>query len=74
MKGKNLNKVRPGKLARLKALGVEALEEGETSFVARVRLPKPAGVVFYRLSARERGQVVEAGLKALGVDYGKEEG
>ncbi|MFN3369717.1 MAG: hypothetical protein ACK4ZX_10060 [Thermus sp.] len=57
----------PPKPLRLKALGVEGLEEGETSVVLRIRGPAGAVQVLATLSPKERGQVVALGLEALGL-------
>lgn len=67
----HLEKVRPTKEARLKALGLEPLEEGEVCPQVRLRLSAQAWEVFRLMSSKERGHIVQAGLEALGVDYGK---
>jgi len=59
---------------RLKALGVEALGEGEHSDRVRIRGPKELFQVLEGLSPRERGQALIRGLEALGRWPGPEEG
>jgi hypothetical protein len=59
---------------RLKALGVEALGEGERSDRVRIRGPKELFQVLEGLSPRERGQALIRGLEALGHWPGPEGG
>ncbi|MDM7323603.1 MAG: hypothetical protein P3W93_001160 [Thermus sp.] len=57
----------PPKEQRLRALGVTALEPWEVSTSVRIRVPKEVWEVYAPLTAKEKGRVVEAGLKALGL-------
>jgi len=59
---------------RLRALGVEALGEGERSERVRIRGPKELFRVLEGLSPRERGQALIRGLEALGHWPGPEGG
>ncbi|MCS7219583.1 MAG: hypothetical protein NZ846_11570 [Thermus sp.] len=63
----------PPKELRLKALGVEALEEGEVSQHIRIRGPREVVERFAALPPKVRGQVVEEGMRALGLFEGKVE-
>lgn len=56
----------PPKELRLRALGVEALAPGEVSAKVRIRGPEELFRLLERLSPKERGVVVKAGLEALG--------
>jgi hypothetical protein len=51
---------------RLRALGVEALGEGERSEKVRIRGPEALFRVLEGLSPRERGQALIRGLEVLG--------
>lgn len=62
-----ISKVRPPKERRLTILGVEALGPDEVSKRVRVRLCKPLAALFDTLPPKRRGEVVEAGLRALGL-------
>ncbi|GAA6734751.1 hypothetical protein YIM1640_19140 [Thermus oshimai] len=66
-RGENLERVRPPKERRAALLGVELLAPGEGRMAVSVRGPKGALEVFKALPAKERGRVVVAGLKALGL-------
>lgn len=70
----HVSRVRPPKERRLKALGVEALGPDEVSLKLRVRLGKTTAAVLQALSPKRRGEVVEAGLRALGLLEGVEDG
>jgi len=59
---------------RLRALGVEALGEGERSEKVRVRGPEELFRVLDELSPRERGLALIRGLEVLGRWPGPEEG
>jgi hypothetical protein len=59
---------------RLRALGVEALGEGERSERVRIRGPEALFRVLEGLSPRERGQALIRGLEALGLWPGPEGG
>jgi hypothetical protein len=59
---------------RLRALGVEALGEGERSEKVRIRGPEALFRVLEGLSPRERGQALIRGLEALGLWPGPEGG
>jgi hypothetical protein len=50
----------------MRALGVEALEEGERSEKVRIRGPEELFRVLEELSPRERGMALIKGLEALG--------
>lgn len=52
---------------RLKAIGVTRLEPGEVSYAPRIRVKAEALERFLALNTQQRGEVVEAGLKALGL-------
>ncbi len=52
---------------RLKAIGVTRLEPGQVTGIGRLRTRPEVLERFLRLSTAERGRVVEAGLKALGL-------
>lgn len=69
MRGSNLKKDRPSKESRLKTLGVEALEAGEGTYLVRVRMQEQVYAVFSKLDSKQKGRVVEAGLKALAGEY-----
>lgn len=64
----------PPKELRLRVLGVEALEPGEVSRHVRLRARKEVWETFAALPTKERGRVVEAGLKVLGLWKGGEDG
>jgi len=51
---------------RLKALGVEALDEGERSEKVRIRGPEALFRVLEGLSPKERGEALIRGLEVLG--------
>jgi hypothetical protein len=51
---------------RMRALGVEALEEGERSEKVRIRGPEELFRVLEGLSPRERGLALIRGLEVLG--------
>ncbi len=51
---------------RLRALGVEALGEGERSDMVRIRGPEALFRVLEGLSPRERGMALIKGLEVLG--------
>ena len=55
-------------------LGVEPLQEGEASLTIRIRGRLEDLEAFRRLSARERGAVVRAGLRALGIPVRRRRG
>jgi len=59
---------------RMRALGVEALGEGERSEKVRIRGPEALFRVLEDLSPRERGLALIKGLEALGRWPGPEEG
>jgi hypothetical protein len=59
---------------RLRALGVEALGEGERSEKVRIRGPEALFRVLEGLSPRERGLALIRGLEALGLWPGPEGG
>jgi hypothetical protein len=59
---------------RLRALGVEALGEGERSEKVRIRGPEALFRVLEGLSPRERGLALIRGLEALGHWPGPEGG
>jgi hypothetical protein len=59
---------------RLRALGVEALGEGERSEKVRIRGPEALFRVLEGLSPRERGQALIRGLETLGRWPGPEGG
>jgi hypothetical protein len=59
---------------RMRALGVEALEEGERSEKVRIRGPEALFRVLEELSPRERGLALIKGLEVLGRWPGPEEG
>jgi hypothetical protein len=59
---------------RMRALGVEALEEGERSEKVRIRGPEELFRVLEELSPRERGLALIKGLGVLGRWPGQEEG
>ncbi|RIH84011.1 hypothetical protein Mterra_02118 [Calidithermus terrae] len=69
----HVSRVRPPKERRLKALGVEALEADEVNPRVRVRLRKPVAALLESMSTKQRGEVFEAGLKALGMGVGNEQ-
>jgi len=52
--------------------GVEPLEPGEHFGNLRIRAPRKVWEALARLTPRERGRVVEAGLEALGHAKGEE--
>ncbi|MDI6007546.1 hypothetical protein DP091_30815 [Paenibacillus sp. MDMC362] len=59
---------------RLKLLGIqEALRPDEASVKVRVRLRKPVAALLESMSTKQRGEVFEAGLKALGMEVGDEQ-
>jgi hypothetical protein len=59
---------------RLRALGVEALGEGERSEIVRIRGPEVLFRVLEDLSPKERGVALIRGLEVLGRWPGREEG
>lgn len=63
----------PPKGVRLRALGVEALAPGEKSEKVRIRGPQDLFELLKRLSPKERGRVLMAGLEALGYKSPKQE-
>lgn len=64
----------PPKEIRLRALGVEALEEGEVSRHIRVRGKQEVVERFAALPSKLRGRVVEEGLRSLGLLEGDQDG
>ena len=64
----------PPKGVRLRALGVEALVPGEKSEKVRIRGPEELFELLKRLSPKERGRALLAGLEALGYKLPKQEG
>lgn len=60
--------------ARLRALGVEALGPGECSEKVRVRGPEELFRLLERLSPKQRGEALMAGLEALGLAEGVKDG
>jgi len=52
---------------RLKAIGVPRLEPGQATYSPRVRAKREVLERFLSLNTRQRGEVVEAGLRALGL-------
>jgi hypothetical protein len=58
----------------MRALGVEALEEGERSEKVRIRGPEALFRVLEDLSPKVRGLALMKGLEALGRWPGPEEG
>jgi len=52
---------------RLKAIGVTRLEPGQATYAPRVRAKREVLERFLSLNTRQRGEVVEAGLRALGL-------
>ncbi len=73
-RGQNLDHARQPREERARLLGVKLLEPGEVSVSVRVRGEASALEVFLSLSAEERGEVVKAGLEALGKEYGEDGG
>ena len=71
-RGQNLNRVRLPRERRAANLGVEPLEPGEHSDNLRIRARREVWEALARLTPRERGRVVEAGLEALGLWKGEE--
>jgi len=69
----HVSRVRPPKERRLKALGVEALGLGEVNPRVRVRLRKTTAALLESLTPKRRGEVFEAGLRALGMEVGNGE-
>lgn len=63
-KGEKLPKTRLPKEKRAEILGVELLEPWEESGPVWVRAPKEVMARFKALEAKERGKVIELGLKA----------
>ncbi len=66
----HVNRVRPPKERRLAALGVEALGLGEVNPRVRVRVRRPVAALLESLTPKRRGEVFEAGLRALGMEVG----
>lgn len=52
---------------RLKGIGVTRLEPGQATYAPRVRAKREVLERFLSLNTRQRGEVVEAGLRALGL-------
>jgi len=52
---------------RLKAIGVTRLKPGQATYTPRIRARKEVLEAFLKLDTEQRGQVVEAGLEALGL-------
>jgi len=73
-RGENLERARQPREVRAKLLGVEPLQEGEASLTIRIRGRLEDLEAFRRLSARERGAVVRAGLRALGIPVRRRRG
>lgn len=70
-RGQNLKSARQPLEVRLKLLGIqEALRPDEVSVKVRVRLRKPVAALLESMSTKQRGEVFEAGLKALGMEVG----
>lgn len=63
----NPNPKVPPKEIRFKALGIEGLAPGEDSRKIRIRGPVELLDALEELTPKERGRVVGAGLKALGL-------
>ncbi|MGK0618630.1 hypothetical protein [Meiothermus cerbereus] len=71
-RGENLKSARQPLEVRLKLLGIqEALRPDEASVKVRVRARKTATALLESLTPKRRGEVFEAGLKALGVGDGE---
>lgn len=68
----HLSRVRLSRGERVAILGNQPLKDGELSRQVRVRLQESLWSYFGGLDPIERGAVVEAGLKALGVNHVKE--
>ncbi len=71
-RGENLWRDRPSKERRAAVLGVELLAPGEARLKVDLRGPKEALEVFKALPAKERGRVVVAGLRGLGLWEGED--
>jgi hypothetical protein len=70
MRGKNLQKDRLPKEARLRLLGQDKpLAPGERSVLLRARLPETVAEAVLKLTSEERGKLILAGL---GVENAKE--
>lgn len=73
-RGENLKSARQPLEVRLKLLGIqEALRPDEASVKVRVRARKTATALLESLTPKRRGEVFEAGLKALGMEVGDEQ-
>ncbi len=71
-RGQNLDQARQPREERARLLGVKLLGPGEAAQSFWVRGEKPVVGAFRRLSAKERGEVVKAGLEVLGYLRGEE--
>lgn len=68
-RGQNLKSARQPLEVRLKLLGIqEALRPDEASVKVRVRVRKTTAALLESLTPKRRGEVFEAGLKALGME------
>jgi len=66
-RGENLERDRPPREVLAARFGVEPLAPGERSEKVRIRGPGWLFEALEKLSPRERGRVVVAGLEALGL-------
>lgn len=67
-RGQNLKTARPPKEARLRRLGIqEALQPDEISLTLRVRLRKALVPRVTAITAKQRGEALMIGLRALGL-------